>query len=121
MSAVDVAALAAHLAEATANVDQLVQERAEVLAADLVREAQRLAKEAQAERAGWEQRFQDLKKELERQRPGLERLEAQARLDATALRWVRMLHIWTNEDYRKFVFADDLEAALSGNAPKAGS
>lgn len=116
----DLEAVAASLADTTANISALIDNRALELAQPHISMAQFRAREqvreleemASAER----QRSNDLVKELRRQLDARiksgERLQREDRRIRAALRRVEALHVWKNEDDKRFVFADELFEAI---------
>lgn len=120
----DAGRLAADLADVTRDLDEYIHARARDLAEGIVatvehRSGGRIA-ELERDLAAARQRFEDLRREIRRQEAPWVRLEAKARADAATLRRVALLKYWTNEDGRRFVFADDLEDALKGETVIAG-
>lgn len=121
MNDLDLAALAESLRETTLNLQAFIDAQADTLAAPRIRAAEQQAQAArdeQAQQATWaEQRFNDVRDEFRRQLAArdktIKRLEADAAETKRAIRAVEALHVWTNEDGKQFVFADDLWAALA--------
>jgi len=121
VSDIDVTALAASLAETAAHLDEHIQQRARQIAGPLIRAAVEDAQAAQAEQvrqqAAFDRRLDDCRNELLRQLAARDmsigRMEADAVEVKKAIRAVEALHVWTNEDGKQFVFADDLWAALA--------
>ncbi len=112
---------AENLAVATQNLDGYVKRRANEIAEPRIRAAKedadaRIA-EVRAAAARQEQRHEDLIRELRRQLDAQvkanERLNREVKEIREAVRRVEALRVWTNEDRKKFVFADELWAALA--------
>lgn len=55
----------------------------------------------------------ELRRQLDAQVKANERLSREVKETREAVRRVELLHVWTNEDRRQFVFAEELWAALA--------
>jgi len=117
----DLNALAASLADTALNLADYIERRAREIAEPRVQRAETWANEQisrlREERAFDNQRKDDLIRELRRQLDAQvkqnERLHREVKETRGAVRRVEALHVRTNEDGKKFVFADDLWSALA--------
>jgi len=112
---------AENLAVATQNLGGYIQRRAQEIAEPQIRavegDADARIAEVRAAAARQEQRHEGLIRELRRQLDAQvkanERLSREVKETREAVRRVEALRVWTNEDRKKFVFADELWAALA--------
>lgn len=117
----DLNALAASLADVTLSLSDYIERRAREIAEPRVQRVETWANEQinrlREERAFDNRRKGDLVAELRRQLDAQvkqnERLHREVNETRGAVRRVEALHVWTNEDGKKFVFADDLWSALA--------
>jgi predicted RNase H-like nuclease (RuvC/YqgF family) len=117
----DLTALAASLAETARHLEAHIERRAQEIAEPQILAAQLRAK-AQIDEQDRETRFEmqrksdliaELRRQLGAQVKQNERLHREVTETRGAVRRVETLHVWTNEDGKKFVFADELWAALA--------
>jgi hypothetical protein len=121
MSDADLNALAASLAETAASIEAHIERRAAEIAEPQVMAAQVVAsnqiEKQRREHESEDQRKDDLIRELRRQLDAavrsVERLNTEVKETRAAVRRVEALRVWTNEDGKKFVFADELWTALA--------
>lgn len=117
----DLNALAVSLADTAQHLGEYIERRAEEIAEPQVLAAQLRAKMQMDEQDRVtrfeKQRKDDLIAELRRQLNAQvkqnERLNREVKETRAAVRRVEALHAWTNEDGKKFVFAEELWAALA--------
>lgn len=117
----DLTALAATLADTARHLDGHIERRAQEIADPAIADAEFKAFEQMSalgtRHAREQQRKDDLITELRRQLDAqirtAERLGREVKETRAAVRRVEALRVWTNEDDKKFVFADELWAALA--------
>jgi hypothetical protein len=117
----DLTALAANLAATAGHLAEHIERRAQEIAEPQILAAQLAAKtqlDRQARDHGFEQQRKDdlvaeLRRQLERAHRSVDRLSEEAKKSRAAVRNVELLHVWTNEDGKRFVFAEELWAALA--------
>jgi hypothetical protein len=117
----DLDLLAASLNDTTRHLAEHIQRRAEEIADPQIL-AVRLDAKDKIDRLRSDHKFEnqrkdDLIRELRRQLDAavrsVERLHTEVKETRGAVRRVEVLHVWTNEDGKKFVFADELWTALA--------
>lgn len=121
MTEIDATALAASLAATAAALEEHINRRAQEIAEPQILAAQAHAK-TQMDTQDRETRFEtqrkddlitELRRQLNAQVKQVDRLHREVKETRTAIRRVEALHVWTNEDRRQFVFAEELWAALA--------
>lgn len=121
MSELDVNALAASLADTASSLERHINRRAQEIAEPQVIAAQQHAA-TRIENIGRDIKFErqrngdliaELRRQLNAQVKQNERLGREAKAAKAAIRGVELLKVWTNEDRQKFVFAEELWAALA--------
>jgi hypothetical protein len=113
--------LAASLADTAKHLDEHIERRAQEIAEPQILAAQLAAKtqlDRQARDHAFEQQRKDdlvaeLRRQLEHAGRSVDRLSEEAKKSRAAVRNVETLHVWTNEDGKRFVFAEELWAALA--------
>lgn len=121
MPDVDLNALAASLADAAGHLAEHIERRAQEIAEPQILAAQQHAatriENNERDRMVERQRNDALITELRRQLDALvkqnERLNREVKETRGAVRRVELLQVWTNEDRKQFVFAEELWAALA--------
>lgn len=117
----DLAAAAASLAATVASLEEFIERRAQEIAEPAIADAEFKAFEQMSKlgtrHAHETQRTDDLIAELRRQIDAQvkqnDRLNREVKETRAAVRRVEALKVWTNEDRKKFVFADELWEALA--------
>jgi phage shock protein A len=128
MPDLDLAALAASLNDTTLNLAEHIEQRAREIAEPQIHAAQfhaagrieNVGREAAADRQRRDDLIAELRRQLDAQVKANERLHREVKETRGAVRRVEALHVWTNEDRRQFVFADELRAALAEAGSPAG-
>lgn len=117
----DVAVLAASLADTVRDLQAYIEARADKIAAPLISATQRRAddmidgyvKEREHERQRTDDLIRELRRQLDAAVKTCERQQRELKETREAVRRVESLRVWTNEDRKEFVFADELWAALA--------
>lgn len=121
MTEPDLTALAASLAATAAALEEHINRRAQEIAEPQILAA-RLDAKTRMDEQDRETRFEmqrksdliaELRRQLNAQVKQNERLNREAKTAKAAIRNVELLKVWTNEDHAKFVFAEELWAALA--------
>ena len=117
----DLNALAASLADTSLNLADYIERRAREIAEPRVLRAEtwvneqinQLHEERRAENRHKDGLIAELRRQLDAQVKQNEQLHHEVKETRGAVRRVEALHVWTNEDGKQFVFADDLWSALA--------
>jgi hypothetical protein len=117
----DLTALAASLADVSLNLADYIERRAREIAEPRIQRAEtwaneqinRLHEEHRAENRRKDDLIRELRRQLDAQVKQNERLHREVKETRSAVRRVEALHVWTNEDGKRFVFVDDLWSALA--------
>lgn len=121
MSETDLTALAASLSDTAEHLAEHIERRAAEIAEPQILAARtsaniktnRLREDHESENQRSSDLVRELRRQLDAQVKQNERLGREVKETRAAIRRVEALHIWTNEDGRKFVFAEELWAALA--------
>jgi len=121
-------ALAESLAATIAGLDAHIERRAQEIAEPRIDAAQRHAEflidgdreEREAERRRKDDLITELRRQLDALAKTSERQHRELKETRAAVQRVEALKVWTNEDRRQFVFADELWAALAECGSPAG-
>lgn len=124
----DLNALAACLAATAASIEEHIERRAQQIAEPQILAARldaktridRQRRDVEFERQHKDDLIAELRRQLDAQVKQNERLNREVNATSAAIRRVEALKVWTNEDGRKFVFADELwEALAEAGSPAA--
>jgi hypothetical protein len=117
----DLNALAASLADAAGHLAEHIERRAQEIAEpqilaiqlDAKTKIDRLREDHESGNRRKDDLIRELRRQLDAQVKQNERLHREVKETRGAIRRVEMLRAWTNEDGKRFVFAEELWAALA--------